>query len=258
MTLTVVDDDGQPVQGVTVGLFEPGGAALPGVRKDAGDSADISAALTQIQDRRAAGEKRADPYAKSNALYVGKTGKDGTALIQNAPVSELVAVPVEVPEGYSSEKTATMIPAGLEGEFTVDCEYTSVDLSVWSTATDSPVVGAELTLMGKDGEELTEWVSEETAHRLIRVPKGEYRLAIRQGRLDDTVAFEVGGDKSLQDVRAETYLPGEVEESSQISTEADALPAFWPYAVCGAAFSAGAAAIFLWARRFRRRSGGHR
>ncbi len=75
---------------------------------------------------------------------------------------------------------------------------------------------------------------------------------------NDTVAFEVGGDESLQKIRAETYLPGEVEESSQISTEADALPAFWPYAVCGAAFTAGAAAIFLWARRFRRRSGGHR
>ena len=258
LALTVVDDDGQPVPGVTVGLFEHGETPLPKVKKNTESSADISAALVQIKEQKAADEKLADPYTKANALYVGKTGEDGTALIQNVPVSGFAAVPIELPDGYSAEKIATEITAGLEDKFTVDCKYVAVDISVWSSNTNSPVVGAELTLMDRDGEKLTEWVSEETAHRLIRVPKGEYRLAIRQGRLDDTVAFEVGGDKSLQEVRAETYLPGEVEESSQISTEADALPAFWPYAVCGAAFSAGAAAIFLWARRFRRRSGGHR
>lgn len=140
----------------------------------------------------------------------------------------------------------------------IDCKYTAVDLSVWSTATNSPVVGAELALTGRDGEKLTEWISEEAAHRLIRVPKGEYKLVICQGGQNDTVTFEVGRDGAVQEIRAETYLPGKVDESSQRSIEADALLAFWPYAACGAAFIAGVAAIFLWARQSRRRSGGCR
>ena len=112
--------------------------------------------------------------------------------------------------------------------------------------------------MDRDGEKLTEWISEEAAHRLIRVPKGEYRLVICQAKQNDTVAFEVGGDESVQEIRAETYLPGAVDENAQRNIEADALFALWPYAACGAALIVGAAAIFLWARRSRRRSGGHR
>ncbi|WP_217959779.1 hypothetical protein [Acutalibacter muris] len=258
LALTVVDDDGQPVPGVTVGLFEHGETPLPKVKKNTESSADISAALVQIKEQKAADEKLADPYTKANALYVGKTGEDGTALIQNVPVSGFAAVPIELPDGYSAEKIATEITAGLEDKFTVDCKYVAVDISVWSSNTNSPVVGAELTLMGKDGEELTEWISEEAAHRLIRVPKGEYRLVICQAKQNDTVAFEVGGDESVQEIRAETYLPGAVDENAQRNIEADALFALWPYAACGAALIVGAAAIFLWARRSRRRSGGHR
>ena len=50
------------------------------------------------------------------------------------------------------------------------------------------------------------------------------------------------------------FVPGGRVEVVQESPWGDPVA----YAVCGAAFTAGAAAIFLWARRFRRRSGGHR
>ena len=90
LTLTVMDNDGKPVSGVTVGLFEPGEAPLPEAKKntDSG-STDISETLAQIKEQKAADEKRADPYTKANAIYVGRTGEDGTALIQNVPVERL-------------------------------------------------------------------------------------------------------------------------------------------------------------------------
>ena len=129
LALTVADNDGQPVPGVTVGLFEPGEAPLPEPKKESeSGSTDISETLAQLKDQKAADEKRADPYTKANAIYVGKTGTDGTALIQNVPAAEFVAVPIELPDGYSSEKIATEIPGGLESKFTIACKYVAVDL----------------------------------------------------------------------------------------------------------------------------------
>lgn len=105
---------------MTVGIFEPGEDPLPEVKKETeSGSTDISETLAQLKDQKAADEKRADPYTKANVLYVGKTGEDGTALIQNVPVAAFVAIPIELPDGYSMEKIATDIPSGLESKFTV-------------------------------------------------------------------------------------------------------------------------------------------
>ena len=189
---------------------------MPEVKKETDSgSTDISETLAQLKDQKAADEKRADPYTKANALYVGKTGADGTALIQNVPVAAFVAVPIELPDGYSMEKIATDIPSGLESKFTVACKYVAVDLSVWSNATDSAMVGADLALLSKDNTELATLTSGETPHRLIRVPKGEYALKITQDGQSDTVHFEVSNEESLQKVQVKTYLPGEVSEDNR-------------------------------------------
>ncbi|WP_322198816.1 SpaA isopeptide-forming pilin-related protein [Acutalibacter intestini] len=259
LTLTVLDDDGQPVPGVTVGLFEPGEAPLPEVKKEnESGSTDISETLAQIKNQKAADEKRAAPYTKVNALYVGKTGEDGAAVIQNVPVAEFVAVPIELPDGYSSEKIATEIPSGLGSKFTVGCKYVAVDLSVWSTATNSPVVGADLALLGKDNTELAEWKSGETAHRLIRVPQGEYALKITQDGQSDTVHFEVSKEKSLQETRLETYLPGAVSESDRQELSLKDLEHLIPFVAGGFVLLAGIVIGLIIYRDSRKRSGGHR
>ena len=258
LTLTVADDDDQPVPGVTVGLFEPGEAPLPEVKKEAeSGSTDISETLAQLKDQKAADEKRADPYTKANALYVGKTGEDGTALIQNVPVAEFVAVPMELPDGYSAEKIATEIPAGLGSKFTIACKYVAVDLSVWSTATDSPVVGADLVLLS-DGEELAKWASEGTAHRLIRVPQGEYALKITQDGQSDTVHFEVSNEESLQEVQVKTHLPGEVSEDEPQGLTLKDYENILPFAAAGMVLLAGLVIGLFIYRDSRKHSGGHR
>lgn len=259
LALTVLDNDGQPVPGVTVGLFEPGEAPLPEVKKETeSDSTDISETLAQIKEQKTADERRADPYTKANALYVGKTGEDGAAVIQNVPVAEFVAVPIELPDGYSSDKIATEISAGLKSKFTVACKYVAVELSVWSTATDSAVAGADLVLLGKDNTELAKWTSERTAHRLIRVPQGEYALKITQNGQSDTIHFEVSRERSLQEVQAKTYLPGEVSEENKQTLSMKDYEHILPFAAGGLVLLAGLVIVLIIYRDSRKRSGGHR
>ena len=188
---------------------------------------------------------------------MGKTGEDGAAIIQNVPVAEFVAVPIELPDGYSAEKIATVIPAGLGSRFTVHCKYVAVDLTVWSSGTDSPVVGADLVLVS-DGEELAKWTSERTAHRLIRVPQGEYALKITQDGQSDTVHFEVSNEESLQKIQVETYLPGEVSEAARQGLTMEDLGNILPFAAGGLVLLAGLVIGLFIYRDSRKRSGGHR
>lgn len=258
MTLTVVDNDGQPVPGATVGLFEPGEyTASAAADNSSRDGTDISRNIANIKSQKIAEEKRADPYTKANAIYVGKTGADGTALIQNVPVAEFVAVPIELPDGYSSEKIATEIPAGLGNKFTIACKYVAVDLSVWSSGTDSPVVGADLVLLS-DGEELAKWTSEGAAHRLIRVPQGEYALKITQDVQSDTVHFEVSNEESLQKVQVKTYLTGEVSENDRQALSLKDMENLIPFAAAGLVLLAGLVIGLFIYRDSRKHSGGHR
>lgn len=258
LTLTVVDNDGQPVPGATVGLFEPGEyTASAAADNSSRDGTDISRNIANIKSQKIAEEKRADPYTKANAIYVGKTGADGTALIQNVPVAEFVAVPIELPDGYSSEKIATEIPAGLGNKFTIACKYVAVDLSVWSSGTDSPVVGADLVLLS-DGEELAKWTSEGAAHRLIRVPQGEYALKITQDGQSDTVHFEVSNEESLQKVQVKTYLTGEVSENDRQALSLKDMENLIPFAAAGLVLLAGLVIGLFIYRDSPKRSGGHR
>lgn len=259
LTLTVVDNVGQPVPGATVGLFEPGEyTASAAVDNSSRDGTDISRNIANIKSQKIAEEKRAAPYTKANAIYVGKTGADGTALIQNVPVAEFVAVPIDLPDGYSAEKIATEIHTGLGTKFTVACEYVAVDISVWSTGTDSQVIGADLVLLGDDNTELAEWKSEEKPHRLIRVPQGEYALKIAQDGQSDTVHFEVSKEKSLQEIQAETYLPGEVSEDKPKGLTLKDYDHILPFAAAGMVLLAGLIILLFIYRDSRKRSGGHR
>ena len=134
----------------------------------------------------------------------------------------------------------------------------AVDLSVWSNATDSAMVGADLALLSKDNTELATLTSGETPHRLIRVPKGEYALKITQDGQSDTVHFEVSNEESLQKVQVKTYLPGEVSEDNRRGLTLKDYEKFLPFAAAGLVLLAGLIiGIFIY-RDSRRRSGGHR
>lgn len=253
LTLTVLDTDGQPVPGVTVGIFEPV-EIEPSPEKPATNSTDISQSISDIQNRKESEKLSADPYKRSAALQIAKTDENGQATLERAPVSELAAVALSVPAGYSKEKIPTEIAAGTAGNFTVTCPYVAVDLTLHSNATNSPVVGADVVLCSEDGDELASWVSEETAHRLIRVPAGEYTLRINSNGQNDKISFSVTDDKALQEVKIETYLPGiEPEKTAQIDL-AELLPLL-PYALGGLLVIGGTVAgiLIFWHKR---RSGG--
>lgn len=259
LTLTVLDDDGQPVPGVTVGLFEPGEVSVPVVSKNAAsESTDISQTMADIKSQKEADEKLRDPYTKANALYVGKTGEDGSAVLQKVPVSEFVAVPIDFPDGYSAEKIPTEISAGLHEKHTLSCKYVTVDLTVHSNATDSVVVGAEVTLLDGSGEELATWTTDEKAHRLIRVPEGDYSLQITQDGQTDKVGFTVGREKSMQEIQLKTYLPGVVDEREKQGISLDDWESILPFAAGGLVLVAGLIVVLLIYRDSRKRSGGHR
>ena len=87
------------------------------------------------------------------------------------------------------------------------------------------------------------------------MPKGEYTLRIKSKDGEDKLSFSVGGDKALQKVQAETYLPGIREESAQVFNFAGMLPLL-PYVGGAALVLAGAAAgIFVFLRKRKRGRG---
>lgn len=253
LTLTVLDTDGKPVPGVTVGLFEL--AEDTPAPESPVDPADISQSLSNLQNQRETEKNGKDPYKRSAALQTARTDGRGQAVFQKAPATDLLAVPVKVPDGYSTEKIPTEIPAGLEGAFTVACPYVAVDLTVHSNATNSPVVGADAALCNEDGDELASWVTAESPRRFIRVPKGEYTLRIKSKDGEDKISFSVGGDTPLQKVRAETYLPGIREESGTKLDFTGTLPLL-PYVGGAALVLAGAAAGIAAFLRKRKRGRG--
>ena len=214
--------------------------------------------MADIQSQKEADEKLRDPYTKSNALYIGKTGEDGTATISKVPVSELIAVPIAFPDGYAAEKIPTEIQAGLQEKFTVSCKYVAVDVTVHSNATDSAVVGAEVTLLNGSGEELATWTTEESAHRLIRVPEGDYSLQIAQDGQMDKVSFAVNHEQPLQEVQLKTYLPGVVDESKNHGLAIDSLENFLPLIAVGLVLIVALVLVLYLYRYSRKRSGGHR
>ena len=90
------------------------------------------------------------------------------------------------------------------------------------------------------------------------MPQGEYALKIAQNGQSDTVHFEVGKEKSLQEIRGETYLPGEVSEAARQGLTMEDLGNILPFAAGGLVLLAGLVIGLFIYRDSRKRSGGHR
>ena len=55
-------------------------------------------------------------------------------------------------------------------------DYTKVDITKSDITDGTPVIGAELVIKDKDGNEVDRWVTEETPHHIDKLPIGDYTL----------------------------------------------------------------------------------
>ena len=259
LALTVVDDDGTPLEDVTIGIYAAEDLEEKPVEEEVPvkDTTDVTQKIEESSQAAVEEERRQNPYDRSNALALGKTDVEGKVTIEEVPVTDLVAVAIDVPTGYTMEMVPTEIPGGLDTEFELVCEYLKVDLEIVNEATGIPVVDAEAVLYDENGEELANWLTEGRPHRLIRVPVGEYSLDIHYGDQTDTVSLQVSNNTTLQDVELPTFIQGSVapEEPSQgpsINWGMIVLVFVVVAALCVAGVFG-----FRWFREYRKRSGGY-
>ena len=210
LQLTVVDDDGTPLQDVTVCIFPVREAEELAEEVPIKDTTDVSQEIESYTQAVADAEYQADPYNRSNAITTGKTNAEGMVLLEEVPVTDVVAVAIDVPDGYTMEQIPTAIPAGLDTEFEVLCEYLKVDVELVNDQTGLPLVDAEAVLRTSKGVELANWLTEGRPHRLIRIPAAEYELDLSYDGQTETLRFEVTNDTTTQVVDLQTYLTGSV------------------------------------------------
>lgn len=259
LALTVVDDDGTPLEDVTIGIYAAEDLEEKPVEEEVPikDTTDVTQKIEESSQAAIEEERRQNPYDRSNAISLGKTDVEGKATIEEVPVTDLVAVAIDVPTGYTMEMVPTEIPGGLDTEFELICEYLKVDLEIVNETTGIPVVDAEAVLYDENGEELANWLTEGRPHRLIRVPVGEYSLDIHYDDRIDTVSLQISNDTTLQDVELATFIQGSVapEEPSQgpsINWGMIVLVFVVMAALCVAGVFG-----FRWFREHRKRSGGY-
>lgn len=259
LSLTVVDDDDTPLENVTIGIYAVEDLEEKPVEEEVPikDTTDVTQKIEESSQAAAEEERRQNPYDRSNALALGKTDVEGKVTIEEVPVTDLVAVAIDVPTGYSLEMVPTDIPSGLDTEFEVLCEYLKVDLEIVNESTGIPVVDAEAVLYDADGEELANWLTEGRPHRLIRVPVGEYSLDIHYEDQTDTIALTVANDTTLQDMELTTFIQG-----SAVPEETPEDPNMnWAGILIGvvvvAALCVAGVFGFRWFREYRKRSGGY-
>lgn len=259
VTLTVVDDDDTPLENVTIGIYAVEDLEEKPVEEEVPikDTTDITQKIEESSQAAVEEERRQNPYDRRNALALGKTDIEGKVTIEEVPVTDLVAVAIDVPTGYTLEMVPTDIPSGLDTEFEVLCEYLKVDLEINNESTGIPVVDAEAVLYDKNGEELANWLTEGRPHRLIRVPVGEYSLDIHYEDQTDTIALNVTNDTTLQDMELSTFIQGsavpeETQESQNVNWAAILIGIVVVAALCVAGVFG-----FRWFREYRKRSGGY-
>ena len=210
LQLTVVDDDGTPMQNVTIGIFPVEEDEELAEEVPIKDTTDVSQEIESYNQAVADAEYQADPYNRSNAITTGKTDVDGMVLLEEVPVTDVVAVAIDVPDGYTMEQIPTAIPAGLDTDFEILCEYLKVDVEIVNDKTGLPLVDAEAVLRTSKGVELANWLTEGRPHRLIRIPAAEYELELSYEGQTETLHFEVTNDTTTQVVDLQTYLTGSV------------------------------------------------
>ncbi len=255
LTLTVVDNEGLPLEGVLVGIFDPAllEEAPPDARPDS-HAVDISQEISEIQEQEAFEALLANPFEKKNALRTAYTDSEGRAVIKSAPTTALLAVPMDTPQGYTMEAEATELPEGTGTEFSVLCEYIEVFLSILNSGTGQPVMGVEAQLLDSAGKELAAWVTDGEAKPFIRVPAGVYSLRLAFDGMEITESYTVERVPTKQEIEIKTPIRGIVPEED-IPEDTPWYHTTW--AVCayillgGAALGTGGYYLYSWIRKRR-------
>ncbi len=168
LSLTVVDDDNTPLEGVTVGIFDPDEyeetSSAPKEKTSKSNATDISQEISLREQEAEAEERRQNPYDRKNALDIGISKEGGVVNFAAMPTKGLLAVILEAPEGYAVTGEAIPISEGWEGESMLLCQYVQVDISITGEATGKPVLDATAVLSDPEGEKLTEWEITDEAH----------------------------------------------------------------------------------------------
>ena len=254
LAITVVDDDGIALEGVLVGIF-PAESSTVLPEKPVESTTDVSAEMEEYAKEKEEAERRANPYEKKNALITGKSDRDGVVRLSDLPVTELQAVAIGVPDGYTMEKVPFRIPEGLESEFEILCEYIKVDLNVINEESGGPVLDAEAVLYNSSGDELANWLTDGKPHRLIRVPEGDYSLELHYGEQMQQLRYSVTSEQTLQEIDVATFLEGS-EPREVAAVRFSPLTAVL-LIVSGLALAGLAVVGILWFRKYRRRGGGY-
>lgn len=255
LVLTVVDDDGLPLEDVTIGLFAGETDDPLPQEKPVQDTTDVSQEMKEYIKEQEEAERKANPYDKKNALLTGKTDEEGKVVLEDMPVTALLAVAINVPEGYTLEKIPSEIPAGLDTEFEVLCEYIKVDLNIVNEKSKELVTDVEAVLYNEDGEELANWLTDGRPHRLIRVPAGTYSMELFYGEKSQKISYEVTQEETLQEIELSTFLEGSGETPVVFDETKPLLIVL--IVLAGAALAGLAVVGVIWFRKYRRRSGGY-
>lgn len=214
LLLTVIDDDGIPVEGVTVGVFSADMLIYAGTVQDEDSGRiDISQAIMSNEEREEYEKLLENPYESKNAVATGKTDKNGQVTISRMANEKLLIVPLSTPKGYSEQLSITEIPAGLDTDFSVPVEYTKVNFEVHNEVTGEVPYDTLAVLFDDDEKELARFTVDGEVHTMIRVPAGVYTLHLEyDGISDDLEDFEVEKGKATYDVDVTTSLKGNVKE----------------------------------------------
>lgn len=147
------------------------------------------------------------------------TGEDGTAkFVTDLPLGKYYVKEIEAPAGYVTTDKVFDVDASYQGDdksvITFEAEFTNKPTKVKILKTDitgeNELVGAELSIIDKDGKVVEKWTSENKPHYIEKLPVGKYTLrevtAPYGYKIANDVKFEVENTAKLQKVSMKDEL----------------------------------------------------
>ena len=148
-------------------------------------------------------------FKKDELVAGGVTNANGELSLERyvIPAGKYYLKEISAPKGYiiSSEKHEIELANEiLEKSITIENDYTKLEITKTDITDGKPVVGAKLQILDKDGKEVASWETTEAAHRIDKLPVGEYTLVEIQApdgyKIAESIKFEVKETPEIQKV----------------------------------------------------------